>query len=124
MARADPGVAAQIAREHGCRSAEDDMVTTIETVVRRVDSDASALLDAEAIMRQVPARDLGENLGRECGRELIDAAYSSILVRIQDLDPTTVYGRVAHNAVLTGLCGDDVSRFELDAQARVVCAGR
>ncbi|WP_214406760.1 hypothetical protein [Pseudonocardia lacus] len=61
-ARADPEAAAQVARERGCRAAEDEMVTTIDTLVRRIDSDASALLDAEEIMRQIPVRDLGEKL--------------------------------------------------------------
>jgi hypothetical protein len=82
-------------------------------------------LQATAIMDAVPVTQLGQNLGRQCGRELVSPAYSQILTRVNALAPATLLGRVAHQAVLTGLCSNlDPTVFQLDTQARVVCAGR
>jgi hypothetical protein len=120
----DPQVVAQLERERGCQSATDDVVVTVSALVQRIDTDASAVLDSEAIMSQIPAHDLGENLGRQCGREMIGSAYSDVLVRVQALAPVTAFGRLAHNAVLRGLCNMDQTSLDLETEALVVCAGR
>jgi len=124
-ARSDPRVVAQLAQERNCQSAVDDLVTTITTLTQRIDSGTLADLQNTAIMDEVPVAQLGQNLGRRCGRELIGSAYSQILDRVNALTPSTFLGRAAHQAVLTGLCADlDPAVIPLDAQARLVCAGR
>jgi hypothetical protein len=125
IAHSDPRVVAQLAQERNCQSAVDELVTTITTLTQRVDSGTLADFQDLAFMDAVPVTELGQNLGRQCGRELIGSAYSQILNRVNALTPATILGRAALQAVLSGLCSNlDPAVIPLDTQARLVCAGR
>jgi hypothetical protein len=124
-AAADHEVVARIAQERACHSAGEAIIIAVRTMVRRVDS--AGYLDgptAEAMMKEIPVADLGRDLAGSCGRELIHAEYSRLLVALNGEPVSTLFGRVALNAAISGLCNVDGSSIVINQQARVVCAGR
>lgn len=124
-ATADPAAVARIAQERACRAAGDAIVTAVRTMVQRVDS--GGFLDgptADAMISEIPITQLGTDLAGSCGREMVSAEYSRMLVELNGQSATTVFGRVALNAAITGLCRVDGTYIVLDQQARLVCAGR
>jgi hypothetical protein len=124
-ATADPAAVARVAQERACRSAGDAIVTAVRTMVQRVDS--GGFLDgptADAMISEVPLAELGTNLAGSCGREMISGEYSRLLVELNAESAATIFGRIALNAAITGLCRVDGTTIVLDQQARLVCAGR
>jgi hypothetical protein len=55
---------------------------------------------------------------------MINGEYSRLLVELNAQSATTIFGRIALNAAITGLCRVDGTTIVLDQQARLVCAGR
>ena len=124
-ATADPAAVARVAQERACRSAGDAVVTAIRTMVQRVDS--GGFLDgptADAMISEIPVAELGANLAGSCGPQMISGEYSRLLVELNAQSATTIFGRIALNAAITGLCRVDGTTIVLDQQARLVCAGR
>lgn len=123
-AHPDPAVTAQLAQERGCRAAGDRLIAAISTVVKRVDGGDSSMGAISAMMAELPIQDIGVDIGRQCGRDLVGPEYSRILVEVNALSPATWFGRMAQQGTLTGLCNLDGSSIPINEQARLVCAGR
>lgn len=124
-ATADPVAVVRVAQERACRSAGDAIVTSVRTMVQRVDS--GGFLDgptADAMIHEIPIAELGTNLARSCGLEMVSAEYSRMLVELNAQPAATIFGRVALSAAISGLCRVDGTSIVLDQQARLVCAGR
>jgi hypothetical protein len=94
-------------------------------MIQRVDS--GGFLDgptADAMISEIPVAELGTNLAGSCGPEMISGEYSRLLVELNAQSATTIFGRIALNAAITGLCRVDGTTIVLDQQARLACAGR
>jgi hypothetical protein len=79
-----------------------------------------------AAAQVVVIRHAGPPGGRRgsCGPQMISGEYSRLLVEVNAQSATTIFGRIALNAAITGLCRVDGTTIVLDQQARLVCAGR
>ena len=120
----DPAVTAQLAKERDCRAAADRLIGAVSTMVKRVDGGGTSMGTVSAMMAELPIQDIGADIGRICGRDLVGPEYSRILVEVNALSPATWFGRMAQQATLTGLCSLDGTSIPINEQARVVCAGR
>jgi hypothetical protein len=120
----DPAVIAQLAQERGCQAAGDRLIAAASTVVKRMDGGDTSMGTVSAMMAELPLQDIGVDIGRQCGRDLVGPEYSRILIEVNALSPTTWFGRMAQQGTLTGLCNLDESSIPINEQARMVCAGR
>jgi hypothetical protein len=100
------------------------LIAAASAVVKRVYGGDTSTGAVSAMMAELPIQDIGLDIGRQCGRDLIGSEYSRILVEINALSPATLFGRMAQQGTLRGLCDLDESSIPINEQARVVCAGR
>lgn len=124
VAQADAAVVAQLTTERGCRAAGDTLIATVQTMLQRVDTGGFKAGSIDAVIAEIPVTELGLNMGRQCGLELIGAEYSRVLTTVNAMQPATVLGRMAQQGALSGMCGVDGTPIVLDQQARLACAGR
>jgi hypothetical protein len=112
----------QIARERDCERATDDAVHAITTFVKYAE------VDVEAAVRSVQdghVNSILQDASNTCGWSRVGHAASQVIVRVNDMTPTTPVGRLVVNEVLKGLCPDPGEvHYTLDRNAEIVCAGR
>lgn len=79
---------------------------------------------AEHVLAEIPVVELGQSIGRQCGRELIGAEYTRVITTVNAMEPATVLGRMTQQGAPNGMCRVDGTTIVLDQQARRACAGR
>lgn len=86
VAHSDPAVAAQLTIERGCHTVGDAFTSTVRTLLQRVDTGGFGGGSIAAVLAEIPVVELGQSIGRQCGRELIGAEYTRVITTVNAME--------------------------------------